>query len=76
MTRGLTSATTAKVLVDELGSVAALIAISSGLSPLALAFDISDKTARSLRDMRAPSSISDLALSRLDMSFLLYGDVS
>ena len=64
------------MLVDELGSFAARIAIPSGLSPLALALDISDNTAESLRDMRAADNISALALIKPDMSFLLDHTVS
>lgn len=52
----LTSAMTDKVLVEVLGSCAALIAISSGVSSLAFALEISDKTAESLSCIRESSS--------------------
>jgi len=67
----LTSATIVKVLVEALGSRIALSSISSGVSPLALAFDISDSTARSLSDIPEAWMISDFALSKVDMVFLL-----
>lgn len=60
-----------RVLVEELGSIAALIAIPSGVSSLAFAFEISDKTAVSLSWIWAVSSILDLALIRADIIFLL-----
>jgi len=59
------------VLVEELGSVAARIAIPSGVSSLALALEISDKTAVSLSWIWAVSRTSDLALMRADIIFLL-----
>ena len=67
----LTSATIVKVLVEALGSRIALSSISSGVSPLALAFDISDSTARSLSVIPEAWMISDFALSKVDMVFLL-----
>jgi hypothetical protein len=57
--------------VEELGSVAALIAISSGVSSLALALEISDRTAVSLSWTCAASRISDRDLIRADIIFLL-----
>jgi hypothetical protein len=68
---GLTSAMTDRVLVELLGSLAALIAMPSGLSSFAFAFDISDNTTDSFSDIRAPSRYSAFALSRPDMIFLL-----
>jgi hypothetical protein len=60
-----------RVLVELLGSLAALIAMPSGLSSLAFAFDISDNKADSFSDILAPSRYSAFALSRADMIFLL-----
>ena len=70
--RQLTSAMKLRVLVEELGSRAALIAIPSGVSSLAFAFEISDKTAVSLSCIWAVSSIFDFALIRADIIFLLF----
>ena len=61
----------ASVLVELLGSFAARTAISSGLSSLAFAFEISDSTAVSFNDMLAASSTSAFALRSPDMIFLL-----
>jgi len=60
-----------RVLVEELGSIAALIAIPSGVSSLAFAFEISDKTAVSLSWIWAVSRILDFALIKADIIFLL-----
>ena len=60
-----------RVLVEELGSIAALIAIPSGVSSLAFAFEISDKTAVSLSCIWAVSRIFDFALINADIIFLL-----
>jgi hypothetical protein len=60
-----------KVLVEELGSVAALIAIPSGVSSLAFAFDISESTAVSLSWIWAVSRIFDFDLIKADIIFLL-----
>lgn len=65
-----------RVLVDELGSRAALTAILSGLSPFALAFEISDNTAPSLMAIPAAWMISDLDLISSFMSFLLFVSLS
>jgi hypothetical protein len=67
----LTSAICTNVLVEELGSEAALTAIPSGVSSLALALEISDKTTVSFSWTCAASSISDLALINVDIIFLL-----
>jgi len=60
-----------RVLVEELGSIAALIAIPSGVSSLAFAFEISDKTAVSLSWICAVSRILDFSLIKADIIFLL-----
>lgn len=65
-----------KVLVEELGSFLALAAIPAGPSPFAFAFEISDSTARSFKDIPRPESTSALALISLDMVFLLRVSVS
>jgi hypothetical protein len=67
----LTSAMKLRVLVEELGSVAALIAIPSGVSSLAFAFDISERTAVSLSWIWAVSRMFDFALIKDDIIFLL-----
>jgi hypothetical protein len=67
----LTSAMKLRVFVEELGSVAALVAIPSGVSSLAFAFDISERTAVSLSWIWAVSRIFDFALIKADIIFLL-----
>jgi len=69
--RQLTSAMKLRVLVEELGSVAALIAIPSGVSSLAFALEISERTAVSLSWIWAVSRIFDFALIKADIIFLL-----
>jgi hypothetical protein len=66
-----TSAMMAVILVEVLGSRAALIDIPSGLSPVAFAFEIAERTAASLRDTRAPSITSAFALRSPATIFLL-----
>jgi hypothetical protein len=71
MSGELTSAIKLNVLVEELGSVAARICIPSGVSSLALAFDISDRTTVSFSWTCAVSNTSDFALIKADIIFLL-----
>ena len=67
----LTSAIKLRVLVEELGSVAALIAIPSGVSSLAFALEISERTAVSFNWIWAVSRIFDFVLIKADIIFLL-----
>lgn len=64
------------MLVELLGSDAARMAISSGPSPFDFAFDTSESTTVSFRDIRADSNSSDRALISRFIIFLLHQYVS